>query len=263
MSKIRKRGRSYEEKLVDLLLLSYLIIDAYKRKKAIKEETRLQKLVFLAERIMLAKRIKAFNYNFIRLIFGPYSDELRRDLALLLECDILYDDPHKGLVPTEKGLKLMELMKNILSEYREIINIIHDVNEKYADAPLDKLLEYIYNLERPLKGPKISIKNVKIKTPLLRRIPEERAQLTLKIPIEKMKILEVYFDPDVEEVIHERVRGYEVLLLKYKGEVGYTVIVPKLIGCISEGNTREEALKNVSEAIDLYLETLQRDIRDK
>jgi predicted RNase H-like HicB family nuclease len=37
-------------------------------------------------------------------------------------------------------------------------------------------------------------------------------------------------------------------------EGGYTVYVPALPGCISEGNTLEEARQNVREAIALYLE---------
>ncbi len=40
---------------------------------------------------------------------------------------------------------------------------------------------------------------------------------------------------------------------------GYTVMVPLLPGCISEGDTREEALVNIKEAIELYIESLQAD----
>ncbi|MGD9560764.1 MAG: type II toxin-antitoxin system HicB family antitoxin [Pyrinomonadaceae bacterium] len=40
-----------------------------------------------------------------------------------------------------------------------------------------------------------------------------------------------------------------------KGEDGYYVAsVPALKGCWSQGETREEALNNVREAIELYLE---------
>ncbi len=44
------------------------------------------------------------------------------------------------------------------------------------------------------------------------------------------------------------------LILEPSDEGGYTVLVPSLPGCISEGDTREEALKNIKEAIELYLE---------
>lgn len=40
---------------------------------------------------------------------------------------------------------------------------------------------------------------------------------------------------------------------------GYTVTVPALPGCISEGDTKEEALANIQEAIELYIESLQGD----
>ncbi len=40
---------------------------------------------------------------------------------------------------------------------------------------------------------------------------------------------------------------------------GYTVYVPSLPGCISEGNTKDEALTNIREAIELYLEPTEDD----
>ena len=43
-----------------------------------------------------------------------------------------------------------------------------------------------------------------------------------------------------------------------KGVDGYYVVtVPSLLGCISQGKTKEEALENMKEAIELYLEVLQ------
>lgn len=47
------------------------------------------------------------------------------------------------------------------------------------------------------------------------------------------------------------------VILKPSDEGGYTVIVPSLPGCISEGDTKEEALKNIKEAIELYLEPVE------
>ena len=51
--------------------------------------------------------------------------------------------------------------------------------------------------------------------------------------------------------------------MKYKVTVeaqeagGYTVYAPSLPGCVSQGKTREEAMTNIKEAIEVYLESLQ------
>ena len=51
------------------------------------------------------------------------------------------------------------------------------------------------------------------------------------------------------------------IVLEPSEEGGYTVTVPALPGCISEGDTRDEALNNIQEAIRLYLETVEDDER--
>lgn len=48
--------------------------------------------------------------------------------------------------------------------------------------------------------------------------------------------------------------------LEPSDEGGFTVIVPSLPGCISEGDTKEEAISNIREAIALYLEPVEDDI---
>ncbi len=50
-----------------------------------------------------------------------------------------------------------------------------------------------------------------------------------------------------------KVRNLAVLFEQEK-DGGYSVSVPSLPGCFSQGDTFEEALKNIQEAIDLYLE---------
>ena len=49
------------------------------------------------------------------------------------------------------------------------------------------------------------------------------------------------------------------VVLEPSDEGGYTVYVPCLPGCISEGGTRDEALGNIKEAIELYLEPVEDD----
>ena len=57
-------------------------------------------------------------------------------------------------------------------------------------------------------------------------------------------------------VANRNLNARKVLLSQ--DEDGYFVVeVPSLPGCVSQGETREEALANIKEAIDLHIEVLQ------
>ncbi|HYT42435.1 MAG TPA: type II toxin-antitoxin system HicB family antitoxin [Methylomirabilota bacterium] len=56
----------------------------------------------------------------------------------------------------------------------------------------------------------------------------------------------------------QKVLNYNVIFQKEE-EGGYSVWVPSLPGCASQGETFEEALNNIKEAISLYLEDQQDD----
>ena len=49
------------------------------------------------------------------------------------------------------------------------------------------------------------------------------------------------------------------VVLEPSEEGGYTAHVPVLPGCISEGDTRQEALENIERAIKLYPELVDDD----
>jgi len=50
------------------------------------------------------------------------------------------------------------------------------------------------------------------------------------------------------------------IVLEPSNEGGFTVHVPSLPGCISEGDILEEALKNIREAIELHLDPVEDDL---
>ena len=50
--------------------------------------------------------------------------------------------------------------------------------------------------------------------------------------------------------------SYKILLTK-EDEGGYMVTVPALAGCITQGDSIEEAIAMAQEAIELYIEELQ------
>jgi predicted RNase H-like HicB family nuclease len=53
------------------------------------------------------------------------------------------------------------------------------------------------------------------------------------------------------------------VILEPSDEGGYTVYVPSLPGCISEGQDIDEALANIQEAIELYLEPVASEVSFK
>ncbi len=49
-------------------------------------------------------------------------------------------------------------------------------------------------------------------------------------------------------------------VILYRGEDGYWVVeCPSLPGCISQGKTRDEAIRNIGDAIRLYISALEDD----
>ena len=53
-----------------------------------------------------------------------------------------------------------------------------------------------------------------------------------------------------------KILNYKILLKK-EPEGGFTVFVPSLPGCITYGDTLDEAIEKAKEAIDVYIESLK------
>jgi len=49
------------------------------------------------------------------------------------------------------------------------------------------------------------------------------------------------------------------VVFELSDEGGFTAYVPSLPGCISEGDTKEEAFENIRESIELYLDPVEDD----
>lgn len=49
------------------------------------------------------------------------------------------------------------------------------------------------------------------------------------------------------------------VLLRHGNESGYVATVPALPGCVSQGQTKRETIKNIKEAIEVYIEALLED----
>lgn len=52
---------------------------------------------------------------------------------------------------------------------------------------------------------------------------------------------------------------YKATVIIERDEYGYYAFVPELEGCQSQGDTLDEVLANIQEAMELYLETMKSD----
>jgi len=53
--------------------------------------------------------------------------------------------------------------------------------------------------------------------------------------------------------------SYRVSIVIERDDHGYYAFCPELEGCQSQGDTLEEVLENIKEAVELYIETLSED----
>jgi predicted RNase H-like HicB family nuclease len=53
------------------------------------------------------------------------------------------------------------------------------------------------------------------------------------------------------------------MFLERQGREGFVAKVAKFPGCLSEGKTEDDALKNVQDAIRLYMEDVEAEARSK
>lgn len=196
------------EKFVDRLLLLYLINNA--REVGIVEGiTKIQKLVFLSEWAMLDGRQKGFNYNFIKLIHGPYSEELQRqDIKRLVLWGVLEG---LSLLPTEKGELILEDFQSLFDRNRIFIQQIEETNQEFAIIRLRRLLPKVYRMRHPYI-PRRTIGDVKIGTPLLYRIERHKAVEVFNITSGEIATLEIYFDSKAFESLIEASKDREPTL---------------------------------------------------
>jgi hypothetical protein len=96
-----------------------------------------------------------------------------------------------------------------------------------------------------------------MRTPIL--IPyRTRFEKEIEVTDEELATLRVVMDPETEEFWVREVKGRKVILYKVRGDRWITVVVPGLPGCMTQGLSEEEALRNAEEAIELYLEVAGR-----
>ena len=143
MSVRSSRGvRTLEEILTDKLLLLYLLNNTNEWM----DEAKIHKLIFLSEREMNRRGKKGFNFNFIKLQRGPYSESLKEDIEQLMEKELIDKRSH---VPTERGQLILKNFHQVFERNRSFTKEIRKVNGKYSGINGEKLVHIVHDMINP------------------------------------------------------------------------------------------------------------------
>lgn len=200
------RARTSQEKTIDRLLVLYSIKECYEKHnlKAL-SETKMQKLVFLSEKRLIDRRVKALNYNFVRLLYPTFSSELSKDLTDFIRLGYL----------TEPWLGQTTRMKMILEDFEEIfrrnyqsLDIIDEVLSEYANVPTNRLVQMVYRMPW-MKSKRVS--ELHIGVPMLYPLETENAHKIFKVMEDELEDLEICLNPklsrELDRAFDEMRRG--------------------------------------------------------
>ncbi len=131
--------------------------------EAIRGKTRLVKLMHITNEILKKKKPEFSVYKFYKHHYGPYSDELVKDVEEMISNGLI---GHKeeyipitsyvGYVEnvywiTEKGKEYLEKLANEINPPEKILEITQDVKIKYNKISLSRLIRIVYQ-EYPIKN---------------------------------------------------------------------------------------------------------------
>lgn len=183
-------GRHPLEKLADHLLLLYLINKA-NQVESLTGDTKLQKLVYLAERNMLGRKLKGFNFFFHRFDYGPYSQELKDDNSHLIGIGLL---EKKKWNLTDEGGSILDSFPELWERNRAIVEQI-DAIVMYSKWSLSRLKNFVYEQPHPwLKGK--TIRSVPKFTPILRKLKSENAEEEFAIMPSEIETIDILLDKE-------------------------------------------------------------------
>lgn len=204
-----RRGRTPEEVLIDRFLLLYLL-------NQVPEgigDTALQKLGYLSQYEMQKQGHKGFNFTFIKLPYGPYSEDLSRDVEDLQDKRIITGFKHK---PTMKGINILNNFNHLIDQNITLMDKIRRVNTSYSRYDRDALVDIVHKMRNP-NNPRYTIHETRQGSYILKRPLRWDERLEFKVTESDIASLELYFEPsDYSSVVESMQEAQEKPAIKYQ-----------------------------------------------
>jgi len=152
-------------------------------------DTKLQKFAYLTQFDLTRKGIKALNFDFIKMPYGPFSPGLKDDVESLVNCHAVTQYAHRS---TLFGKRILKNFGHLKVDNRSIIESVKDINEKYMALERDELVVLVHEMTNPLR-PWLTIDKTPHGTYLLKKM--ETWNDEFKLSMNDLASLEIYFDP--------------------------------------------------------------------
>lgn len=206
------------ERITNLLLLLYLVEKA-NAAGDVEDELKLQKLVFLAQKKLVERQLKAFSYNFFRWRKGPFSKNLRIDLLALVEAQFLRWRANK-IELTDKAKGVLETCSELLDENEYFLRWVNDIILEYSHYSSEEIKDLVYSLKVvvPRLRQIMTIKDIPPRQLILFKTADKNARMIFDIDKSWLATLELTFDKEALDSLSKALddavegRAYELNL---------------------------------------------------
>ena len=163
----------------------------------------MQKLVFIAEKILNEKGIKTFNYSFFAWDYGPLSKEIYLDRGRLVKNDIISNN--ENITLSKRGKKFFEDLREIFKRNRDVLKEIDNIVEEFAGFNTGSLIDYVHELKVEVEDHEklVKIGNLNKGTDIVSKINEKNAIRTFEIDESWIETLEILMDKEFYKAIKE------------------------------------------------------------
>lgn len=191
--------KEVDERVGNNLLFLYLVGETSKAGE-VEDNFKAQKLVFLSEKQLIQRKLKAFNYTFLRWHRGPYCKDLANDIKRLQKAGLLRKDGER-IVLTDFGRGVLQHFGDVLARQATFTEPIKKVAQEYGPIAPDDLKERVYDMS--IFVPKIrrvmKIRDIEEKSLILFKMSEGKAKKSFTLDESSQATLELVFNKEAQD----------------------------------------------------------------
>ncbi len=184
------------ERVENNLLFLYLVSETSKA-GIVEDDLKAQKLVFLSQKKLVQKKLKAFSYTFLRWHKGPFSKDLAEDIKSLVKAGML-SRINDNIALTDAGREIVARSEELLTKQPEFMVPIKAIAQLYGAIPSEQLKEQVYDISVwvPKLKKTMKIRDVEEKQLILYGISAKNARKAFNLDENWQATLEIVFDKE-------------------------------------------------------------------